>query len=433
MENNELVHVNIKYDDSVKKKIEQNAIKLAKKYATRRKINEEKLTREKSKFEKIMSIPMTIIMILAVAFCITICAQTLISSINGTTPMYFGYSTMKVASNSMTAETITIKGVEYDSGFEVGENIVIRPVNTDTLKVGDKIAFYVYIPNIHRFYNTIRTHIDVPADTETEYTCTTGEFFGFQKEKLVEAVKDKVSGPYFHHIIEIFEDVNGERWFRTQGSANSSADTWVVSEDTIIGAYDTSKVGAFISNISAFVASDLGFLLLLLIPIGLITAIIISSLLNEVQLAFMELDVVEEKRKLTDEACIKNNIGYRMDKSAKYKVLSQASDDEKLYYISLLWKNGTAPASIKKYALRKKIMLESMKKKLELNRKCEQMHNTGVDINKIAEYYTVEKAKIDSQQEATEQRFKRMRKAYSKILNEQRSEAQKLVRQNKPL
>ena len=37
------------------------------------------------------------------------------------------------------------------SGFYIGDNIVVRAVDTKTLKVGDKIAFYVYAASYRTF------------------------------------------------------------------------------------------------------------------------------------------------------------------------------------------------------------------------------------------------------------------------------------------
>ena len=64
------------------------------------------------------------------------------------------------------------------------------------------------------------------------------------------------------------------------------------------------------------------------------------------------------------------------------------------------------PGSVKKYYMRKKLLLAPVKEALELNRKCEQMFKDGDDHLKIAEYYTVERSKIDKRAEEINKRLK---------------------------
>ena len=67
--------------------------------------------------------------------------------------------------------------------------------------------------------------------------------------------------------------------------------------------------------------------------------------LKNIQIAKLELDCVEEKRKITDDICVKNKVGYQMSNKTKYKILAQATDENRNEYIKLLWKDGTAVAA----------------------------------------------------------------------------------------
>ena len=109
--------------------------------------------------------------------------------------------------------------------------------------------------------------------------------------------------------------------------------------------------------------------------------------------------------------------GFSMDKKTKYKVLAQADENEKQTYISLLWKDGTAPTSIKKYYLRKRILLSGMEKLLNLNRECEKRLKDGEKPEKVAKYYLAEKEKITKEQKAKEKRMKNIRRK----INEQQA------------
>lgn len=410
--NTPAVNVNIKRDKSVEKLIQKNNKKLLKKYNRKLKTNETLLNNERSVPSRIFSVFLSVITITVMIFTIIFCVGTIYSAYNKTAPTFFGYSTMKVASGSMSASSIIIDGVEYESGFDIGETIVVRSVDTKTLKVGDKIAFYAYPKNYNKYHQVGKEEITVSPDTKTKYKLSARQFFGFQTKELTEAALENAMLT-FHHITNVYKDTNGKLWFKTQGSSNSTKDTWYISEEMVVGIFSRSSTGNFVSKVVNLVSTDWGFIVLLLLPIGLLTIILVRSFIKDLQLALLELDVVEERRKLTDEICIKNKIGYRMDTKTKYKVLAQASDDEKLHYLTLLWHNGSAPNAVKKYIIRKKHILKPNKRLLELDRECKKMYHDGEKIEKITEYYTTQKELIKQHQIEVEKRIKNIHKILS--------------------
>lgn len=405
-----LVKINERHDKSVDKLITRNAKKLSNRFSRKKKVEEGWLKSGQTVGEKVFSIGLSIITVVIMFFAVIFSIGTIYSAYNKTAPTFFGYSTMRVASGSMSAETITINGMEYESGFEIGDTVVIRGVDKTTLKPGDKIAFYVYSQNYIQYHQIGKEEITVSPDTKTKYKMTFGQFFGFQTKELTEAAKND-GMLTFHHITNIYRDTNGKLWFKTQGSANASKDVWYISEDMIVGIYSKSVIGNGVANVVKLLSTSWGLILLLLIPIGLLTIILIRSFAKDLHLALLELDVVEGKRKLTDKICVKNKIGYRMDKKTKYKVLAQATNEEKLQYISLLWPNSSAPNAIKKYVITKKRILESNKKLFDLDRECEKMFNEGKSIEDIATHYTEEKEKIEQEQLELEKRFREKRRA----------------------
>ncbi|MBQ7453353.1 MAG: hypothetical protein IJS68_03755 [Clostridia bacterium] len=418
MISNSPVNVRVVNDKSVERAIKRNTKKLAKKYARKRsEVNEDWLDKENTPAFKVISVIVTIITLLITTICVVLCIGTIASSIHKTPAMFFGYSMMKVATGSMTAETITIDGTQYPSGFAIGENIVIHSVDTKTLKVGDKIAFYAYSKNYVQYHNVAKEEIQVSPNTQTKYKTSIGQFLGFHSQKIVDAAENK-GLLTFHHITNIFQDENGKRWFKTQGSKNASKDTWYISEEMVVGIYTESSLGQFISTISNMMNTTMGFILILLVPVSLLIANLLHSVIKDLQLSLLVLDVVEEKRKLTDDICIKNGIGYRMDQKTKYKVLCQADEDEKLYYISLLWHNGSAPSAIKKYAIRKRYILEPTKRLLEINRECERLYNEGKSMRSISKYYTEQRNLIQQQTKENIIRMRNMQKAFQKTKGE---------------
>ncbi|MBE7076498.1 MAG: hypothetical protein E7374_01235 [Clostridiales bacterium] len=396
---NKYVNVIMKEDGSVDKVLQKTADKLRDKYTKKRKINEKILNfQRKNAFTKTVSIIFDIICVLMVAICAVLCFASINSRFQNIAPTFAGYSSLRVSSESMVA-----------SGFDVGDNIIVRSIDTDTLKVGDKIAFYRYPKSYNSF--DLNTCIKVNSEEikKHDYKTKPLQFIGMQSKSIRESAKAN-SKLIFHEIINVYEDDNGTRWFQTKGTSNNIADPEMVEEKVVLGIYDDSKTAKTISHLLGAISSNSGLITFILIPLGLMALIIVIELMKDIQVAKLECDVVEEKRKLTDEICVKNNIGFNMDKKTKLKVLATAPDDKKKEYIALLWKDGKAPESIKKYYIRRQVQLAPIVALRDVNRKCEEMYKNNVSMNKIAKYYRTERAKIEEKADQTRQKLKEMEK-----------------------
>ena len=378
----EKVNIIVKEDDSVEKCLKKKAKKLQKKYATSRKINEKRL-KKKTPLQKTFSIIGDVVVALVVLFAGIVCFSGINSRIQNICPTFAGYSNLTVQTGSMVA-----------SGFNVGDSVVVRTVNAKTLKKDDKIAFYVLASSYRSFDINSCIHID--ENPKTEYVTRFVSIFGMQTREISTAAKSKAT-LVFHHIRSVYEDENGKRWFKTYGSSNGSDDAWYISEDMVVGLYDNGAPAKVFSKVISATNSRFGFLILL-IPVIFLGIIIVSENLKEVERAKLELDCVEEKRKITDPICVRNNVGYGMDNKTKYKILAQSTPKNRNEYISLLWKDGSAPASIRKYYSKKTVLLAYNREMLKLNRECEQMFKDGVSATKIAKYYSEKKAALEIEQ-----------------------------------
>lgn len=394
------VNVIIKEDDSVDKQLKKTAKMLHKKYSKKRKINEN-LLKKKSPIEKVFSGIFDVFCVVLIALSVYMCYANISARVQKTNPSIAGYTNMRIASGSMR-----------NSGHEIGDVIMVRAVDPDTLKVGDKIAYYVSAINTARFLTSAHTEVDSSQIGETTYKNDIKTFLGIPTSDIKREAQ-KNSKQVFHHIIAIYEDSKGTRWFKTKGSSNPSADSWYISENTVIGIYDDSATAKTVATVLNTLASTYGLIICIVIPLVLMTIMVLPSCIKDVQRAMLELDVVEEKRKLTDEICVQNDVGYEMDYETKFKVLACAPDDQKMEYISLLWRDGTAPNNIKKYYLRKEINLQSIEKLRDVNRECERMFKDNVSMTKIAKYYQTERAKIEKEQEAYKKTLKELKIKYA--------------------
>ena len=411
-EEEKVLNINVKEDDSVKRAIEDVARRLQGKYTKKRKINE-KLLAPRSKWFRALTIILNILCIIVIVCATTVFVSIVSAKAQNIPPSFGGYTMCEIASPSMEAE---------GEAFKKGNVVTVRNVDTKTLKEGDIIAYYYYDT-----VNVVDGESFFPVDTsdfETKYSLTFAEFFGGKNDSIKEAASKKASR-IFHKIVDVREDENGTRWFRTWGVSNYATkddpnsedgtvidydnplyDNWYVSEDMVFGIYDNSSAGGFFSGLVKTFSNGGLVIIILLVPLCIVGLIIMLGFLKDIQIYKLQLDVIEEKRKITDSICVKNKVGLKMDNKSKYKVLAQADDADKNEYISLLWEDGKAPRGIKKYCLRKKMYLKPVEKLLKVNRECERRLKKGEDPLLVANYYTKEKEKLQKEQLEFERQFR---------------------------
>ena len=393
----DMVNVNIVEDKSVQKAMERKASDLLKKYEKKRKVNENFLKEPKSVAGKVAQVVVCALSGILVALTLLLGVMVLNSRVQNVPASFMGYSKFTLVSASMS-----------NDGFNVGDSVVIRRVNTKTIKRGDKIAFYVWGGSYTKF--DVNSCVRVKDDDigATSYDRSISTFLGFKNSEIKQA-SNANSMLVFHKVRDVYQDDDGVRWFKTYGSSNLQDDAYMVSENVVLGIHTDSGFANSIASLSETVSSP-AVALGLLVPMILLGLTIFYDVARELQIRKLQLDCIEEKRKITDPICVKNNVGLYMDKRSKYKILAQADPDDRLEYIKLLWADGTAPNSVQKYCLRKEMLLRNNRRLLEVNRECQERFKRGDDPTAIAEYYTQEKSKLESAQRA----FQRLPKDLAK-------------------
>lgn len=380
----EFVNVNIVEDDSVKKKIEKTAKSLTKKYNAKREINQ-KLLRKKPLYQRVLTAIMSGVCAVLVVFSFLLCFSNINSRIQKVCPTFMGYANLSVKSGSMA-----------NSGIKVQDNVIVHSVNTHTLHEDDIIAFYVYSADYNSFDINTCEKVVTNKQSPIQFVTPASSIFGFQSSKITEAGKAGAT-LVIHHIRSVYKDLNNTYWFTTYGSSNDYDDVWFISENMVVGALDTSGAANFVSGIISFVSSKTGMIIVLFPFVWLMLVLVLEHLKN-IQLIKLEYDCVEEKRKITDPICVANHVGYNMDSKTKYKILAQASPENYNEYMALLWKNGEMPENVRKFYMRKKLLLEYNRKMLELNRECEAMFKENKNEKTIVTYYLKTKEKLQNEQ-----------------------------------
>ena len=68
--------------------------------------------------------------------------------------------------------------------------------------------------------------------------------------------------------------------------------------------------------------NNLYMIIIVSIPLVLMLILLIIILAKRIQVIKLIQDCVEEKRKITDEICVKNEVGFNMDTKTKLKIFN---------------------------------------------------------------------------------------------------------------
>lgn len=140
-------------------------------------------------------------------------AYIFITVYRGHVPKVYNYYVLRVVSSSMEPE------------FSEGDCIISKATDTDDIKVGDVITFYSDDPRILNFLNT-------------------------------------------HRVIEIEENEEGYKEFRTKGDNNEMPDLVTAKENKVLGVYQSDIiVGKIITKGFDLLSNKIVYFILIVFPI----------------------------------------------------------------------------------------------------------------------------------------------------------------------
>lgn len=259
---------------------------------------------KKQQKNKIWSIVSTVIYVVLLALLLLTLFMNLTKKENEISS-FLGYSFAVVQSGSM-----------IDGGFEIGDMVIIKQVNTDSLRKDDIIVFYNYSdhsyqPNKNDLVK-ITDIIDSPSYVEEDKDTTALNLHTKQ-----DAINSSGVKLIFHRIIDIYVDEYGMRFYETKGDSNGSADGLLVREDFICAKYLQSGNG--IQSVLNFITSPVGIAVVIILPI-LLTVILEVFVFGK-----------EIKSNLIVEKLMTRKIRYGDVDTQKYKIADFLADEEKIY------------------------------------------------------------------------------------------------------
>lgn len=165
------------YNSQSQKVLVKTATKLKNKYYKTRKVNFGSLSNGNKPIVKLFSILLNVLLVVFMSASIAICLSNICSKVRKTPPTIARFTFMQVVTPSMSAKIIEINGKSYKSGFKVGHKIVAHSVDTQSLKIGDCVVFYV-VPQSYGLLFKNNKHLDLDKK-ETKYSNSTSFIFNF--------------------------------------------------------------------------------------------------------------------------------------------------------------------------------------------------------------------------------------------------------------
>lgn len=245
----------------------------------------------------------------------------------GKVPSFVGYSLVQVTSGSMKKD-----------GFLVRDSVFVKRVDTDTLRpdadesnFDSIIAFYHYDTGTDKNVagKTLITDFDnLPYEDSDTIDYSGGRV-------TLKTVYEKKAKVYFHRVIGIYMDEDGIRYFKTKGSSNSSADSYLVREDLVAGKYINTPV--WIRNVFSFCNSSLGMILMVVIPLSILILFQSLSIIEQVNNIILEKKIINGEEYWNTEDAWKANIGFEMDLPSQVYFYAKSKPTERKELFDFLW------------------------------------------------------------------------------------------------
>ncbi len=182
-------------------------------------------------------------------------------------PSFFGLSVVRILSGSME-----------DSGFRIGDSVFITKTDTDSLWVGDIIAFYQYKDDADESLDKIE------LEAEDDFVKVT-----MPEPENRKHMSDITGGSYrivFHQIVGVYQDHTGARYFETQGTSNDGVDGIKVRDDFVVGKYLETPI--WLRDVLRWISSSTGMICLVCLPLGIMIILQSLALIEQVNFMYIE-------------------------------------------------------------------------------------------------------------------------------------------------
>lgn len=202
---------------------------------------------------------------------------------------FFGYSFVNILSGSM-----------IDDGFLVNDTVITKRVDQKDVKLGDVIAFYHVSSNKNYSDLTVVMEYRYSSGKEVNFDesninygtgidLSTVQKTNDKSEQNLKKAQDSKAQVYFHRVIGIYIDNEGNIYFKTKGSNNTYADN-VTMGDVVVGKYVYTPV--VVRRAVSFCASSVGMILLVCLPLSMLVLMQCLSLIEQISVMSLERKLI---------------------------------------------------------------------------------------------------------------------------------------------
>lgn len=249
----------------------------------------------------------------------------------------FGYSFVNVLSGSMV-----------DEGFKIGDTVITHRCDERNVELGDIIAFYytssTKSPSASDMHLVVEyknyDYKEIVKNEEdniyrTEIQITNYPKINDKSAEYIKKAQDDKAKVYFHQVVAIYIDDEGNLFFKTKGSNNSTADTPLTRGDLIVGKYVTTPV--FVRRAVSFCASPLGMIILVCFPLSMLVLMQCLSLIEQVSIIALEKKLLSGELSYKDEDIKKNLTCNQIESYNKVYYYYITPDEQKSEVKEFLW------------------------------------------------------------------------------------------------
>lgn len=289
-------------------------------------------TKKNKTFYQVLGIIGDIILIPVILIALISSSAMFVARSQNTLPSIFGLSLVFVASESMEP-----------SGFMKGDVLFLTKCDPYSLKVGtpddvtdelgDVIAFYSYSDPADKGISLNRVSNDqvlTAPDPNNLQVETASE------RKSVSELPENTK-IVFHEVVGRYVDDDGTLFLETKGTGNVGKDTTKIRADYVLGRY--SYTPNWLRATFRFCASQVGMILLVVLPLGILILFECFSLIEQTNNMMIEKSVIQGKIRYNAPESLKANVGIEMNDIEKVRFYALASEEDKQGVEDFLWKH----------------------------------------------------------------------------------------------
>ena len=281
--------------------------------------------RPKKTFYTVLGIVGDIIFIPVMILALIVCMIVFMDRRQNEVPSFFGVSVVRVLSGSMKA-----------SGFDIGDNVLVKKIAVDEIWEGDIIAFYSKydkVDNDLSMYNKL-----TKLNSQDDEIVVSNPPVVIEGRSTVEDAQEQKCRVVFHEVKEVWCAENGTRFFKTKGTSNGDYDTYKIREDFVIGRYIETSV--FLRNSIKWISSPIGMIVLVCLPLGILIILQSLSLIEQINFIVIEKKLLSGKMHWSDSEAMRLIKSGEMEEIAKIIYLGNIKEDEREMLFDELWLVG---------------------------------------------------------------------------------------------